>query len=420
LSKNNLSQSNFSTVEEYRDFVNSQMASLKNKDTRREVMQSILGKGKYPNPDNVLNKWMDQASGGDTHFSYEPKGSIDFETMQNALSTASTIEILAKGLSSYVFGGADPSEYISPKNDMKVKNVILPETPKSEKAPFYLSSQKLTEITTNPIIPICRKEDYLVMLGKDTATDKAVVFLAGLPEKNAENNLFADTEMAMFLYVGGIQPKFLGRTSYKPTTTAADCHKQMHIEFGQLSREEDGSLCMDEFHTQVVHYHSYIQDDKGHLPTIITNPLHYTALIRAQDNDYLPAETATCQQAFVDMLGRFNVLTQELPQWSDSFALDYNLQQGALVSLGIMKDTDDFSNVELTSQLYDLILPHYQNFVKTGEASYDDRTLFLTSPEDAKLAEETLGPREEVLPTVSQETSAQTANMFKTPQPLEQ
>lgn len=395
----NLSQANFNTVEEYRSFVQSRLSSLKDDNTRRDVMHAIQNGQKFPNPNGILNKWMEQACGGDTHLTYEPHKNLDFEAMQDALSNKNAIEFLAKGLSNYVFGGSNPNDYISPKHDMKVENIVLPDVPKSEKAPFLLTTQKLKEITTNPIIPLCRKDDYLVMLGKDTATDEAVVFLTGMPSEDAHKTMYRDTEMPFFLYVGGVQPKFLGRTSYSPTTTKDDCHRQMHIENGRISRDKDGALVMDKFESKVLHYHSYLQEDDGHLPTIITNPLHYTALVREQDNDYLPQETATCQQALLHMFSKFNVLTQDLEQWSDDYALDFNLQNGALVALGIMDSDADFSKVELNAQLYDLVLPYYQNFVKTGEKDYDVRTLYLLGPENAELAEEELGPRESVLPS---------------------
>lgn len=407
-----VSQSNFNTVEEYRSFVQQRLSSLKDDNTRRDVLHAIQKGQRFPNPNGILNKWMEQACGGDTHLTYEPHKNLDFETMQDALANAWSLEILAKGLSNYVFGGNNPNEYLSPKPDMKVKNIVLPDVPKSEKAPFFLTTEKLKEITTNPIIPMCRKDDYLVMLGKDTATNEAVVFLTGMPDKDAHNTMYRDTEMPLLLYVGGIQPKFLGRTSYNPTSVNDDCHKQMHIENGKISRDKDGNLNMDRFESKVLHYHSYLQEDDGHLPTMITNPLHYTALVREQDNDYLPAETATCQQALLHMFNKFNVLTQDLEQWSDEYALDFNLQNGALVALGIMDCDADFSKVELNAQLYDLVLPYYQNFVKTGEKDYDVRTLYLLGPENAELAEEELGPRESVLPSNSA-SSQQIVNTIK-------
>ena len=363
----NKTHADFKTVEEYRQFVEERMALLKNKDVRRDVMQSILNGKKYPNPNGVLNSWMEQACGVQTHFTNEPKSTLDIEVMKDVLSAVPSIEVLAKGLGNYIFGGKNPDEYISPKHDMKVKNLLLPETPKSEKVPFFLSPQKLEEITTNPIIPICRKEDYLVMLGKDSKTNEAVTFLMGVPQDNAYGYGYADSELSMYLYVGGIQPKYMGRTSYKPTSKNSDAHAQMHIENGKLCQNEDKSL-IDTFDTKVVHYHSYLSDKSGHLGTVITNPRHYTALIKDGDNDYLPEDTATCQEALQTMMNKFNVLTPKCEKVSDTAPLPQDLTGGALVSLGILEYNDqDIDDIPLTAEFYDLILTHYQSYIKTGE-----------------------------------------------------
>ena len=381
--KTKYTQANFKTVEEYRAFVDNRLSMLKDKNVRRDVFQSTISGKKVPNPNGILNKWLEQACGIRTHFTNEPKSNLDIETMTDAYANAESIEVLAKGLTSFVFGSNNPDDYLSPKSDMNVGKIILPETPKSEKAPFFLSPQKLKEITTNPIVPICRKDDYLVLLGKDTKTNEAITFLMGVPPQNAFANEYAGSELSMYLYVGGVQPKYMGRTSYKPSSKEEDAHAQLHIENRKLCQNSDKEL-IDTFHTNVVHYHSYLSDESGHLGTIITNPRHYTALIKEGDNDYLNKEDATCQDAILHMTQKFNVLTPNLEKTTDVSPLPDDLTEGALVSLGVIDKYEDVSDIPLNTEMYDMVLSNYQKFIKTGERDFDPEIIDVIYPPESK------------------------------------
>lgn len=367
------------TPSEYSKYTEDKIAELKGL-SKHEVSKFIadtFGGRIKNNPNDVIGKWFDQARGIQRHFSNIPQNAIDIQTTQDALATLGPIQTLSQAVSNYVFGGKNIDDYLCAHPNTRVGDIKLPDS-RDENIPTYLSPEKQKEMTSNPIIPICRKDNSLILLGKDAKTQGSLVYVMGLPDEQGFVKGYQNSEMPLYVYVGGVQPKYMGRVSYKPDLSQGGAHEQASIVNGKLVFDKDGNLQTETVHTENVHFHSYLSDESGNIGTTLINPRHYTSPIKKEDNDYLPKNEVTCQNAMLSMLNKFNVLTPQLhadasvtSEDRDLLPLSEDLTSGAAYSLGFT-DPEDVDSIPLNTQFYDALLPYYQNFVETGERDYGE------------------------------------------------
>ena len=340
------------TVAGQHELFSKRIEFLKNLDSKEAawVLPKIVDPKSHL-PSELGKAYIKQAWQGKTQFSSTPSSKAAIELQQQAMDFANVLGGIADFTSSFVFGSDNKHDYLGVPDGYLLGDLHFPANEKrAENVVVNLPEQDLKTLTKNPLVPLTQIDGKLVLLGKDSVSDKPLIFSLGLPDMSCQSNGYKNAELPLFLHVGGLEAKQMGRISYKPTTSD---HEQMQIdEKGKIVTDKKGNVCLTTFKTEHVHFHPYTE-------TTTTNPRHYTSMIGENGNDYLPEE-ASCQDAIIDLMDKFNVLHPQLPQTTDKQFLDPNLVCGAIETLGLSLDSDDLSYLPITTELYDALSQSYQ------------------------------------------------------------
>lgn len=351
------------TVAGQHELFSKRIEFLKNLDSQQAawVLPKIVDPKSHL-PSELGKAYLKQAWQGKTQFSSTPSSKAAIELQQQAMDFAHVLAGIADFTSSFVFGSDNKHDYLGVPEGYLLGDLHFPTNEKrAENVVVNLPEQDLKTLIKNPLIPLTQVDGKLVLLGKDSVSDKPLIFSLGLPNMACQSNGYENAELPLFLHVGGLEAKQMGRISYKPTTSN---HEQMQIdEKGRIVTDKKGNVCLTTFTTEHVHFHPYTE-------TTTTNPRHYTSMIEKDGNDYLP-ENASCQDAIINLMDKFKVLHPQLDQSSDKQPLDYSLVCGALETLGLSLNEEDLSYLPITTELYDSLKQNYQAVLQ-GQKTQDE------------------------------------------------
>lgn len=282
------------------------------------------------------------------------------------------VERINSFVNTCIFGSTNLNDYIGLPNNFRVKHISpVKNTKRAEKTVIDIPQERLALLFKNPLIPLLRKDNSLMLLGKDSVTGKALLFQLTLPEPDAHKNGFQNADVALYLMVGGTNAKQICRMSYKPDKNSV--HEDIEISSnGTIKVDPKSHLPIThDVVTNVVHMHmygNYIENGN----TI--NPTHYSAAIPKGYNDYLKPDY-TFQKTLINFMSRFNIANISYlnpNQNHNNYPLNPQIMQGILDRDNF--NFEDFENLNL-SQTYDTLLENVkeiQELIKTKKESAEN------------------------------------------------
>ena len=311
---------------------------------------------------DVIKGYLSQSWAEKNVFSNVPDDKTKTDMRASSLRNKDKLEELAKFTTSFVFGSENIEDFVGCPSGYHLGHLKFPQNEKrTENVAAYLSPEQLSDLTTNPLIPVAKQSGYLILMGKHAKTNDPLLFTLHLPDPKKMGDLYKDSEMPLCLYINGCEPKQIARLSYKPTGSA---HEQYVVnDKGQLVVNDQGIAVSQSITTNNVHLHGYVG---GYSDTSIFNPRSYTARLTA--NDYLP--TPSCQSAIVDLMDRYNIMHPTVEKGVDIHPIDEQLTSGVLSCTGaVCADPDTLKYLPVTTETYDMLRTLQEEYVKQGQVN---------------------------------------------------
>lgn len=349
--------------------ISSRIAFLKNYNCyvmASRIFPTIMGKDSKMNHE-VFESYLARAWNEKRRFTSEPSTKLETDFMQTVYNNRPYLKQVADFTQSFVFGSNNIHDYLAVPEGYKLGSLKYPEKDtRAENVVVNLEKQDLESITSSKIIPLAQYNGRLVLIGKDAQANAPVLFSLTLPDQNAFATEYEGVEMPFMLHVNGLEPKQMGRISYKPSTKPEDLHQQMKVdENGIIQRGKDGVAIKETLLTTSAHFHAYTD-------TTLVHPRHYSCVIEPQNNNYL-GKNPTCQGAIIDLFERFNVAYDKtMVRTTDQEPLPTELTCGAISTLGLNLSDEELADLPITIELYESLAREYELAITNPNHKVDE------------------------------------------------